>query len=67
MRPKAHNLKDKVKQALAEQEAAGIIRKSFSARSAPLKINITYNGRLLSTEQSDQTRRKPHSKHRRNI
>ena len=33
MRPIAHNLKDKVK-----QEAAGIIRKSFSAWSAPLKI-----------------------------
>ena len=44
MRPIAHNLKDKVKQALAEQEAAGIIRKSFSAWSAPLKIVINrYN------------------------
>ena len=38
MRPIAHNLKDKVKQALAEQEAAGIIRKSFSAWSAPWMI-----------------------------
>ena len=38
MRQIAHNLKDKVKQAIAEQEAAGIIPKSFSAWSEPLKI-----------------------------
>ena len=33
MRPLPHHLKDKVKKALAEQEAAGIIRKSLSAWS----------------------------------
>ena len=49
MRPLAHNLKDKVRKALAEQEAAGIIRKSFSEWSSALRVVHKQDGSIRIT------------------
>ena len=49
MRPLAHNLKDKVKRALAEQEVAGIIRTIFSEWASALRVVHKQDGSIRIT------------------
>ena len=49
VRPLSHNLKEKVKKALEEQESAGIIWKSYSAWSLALRIVHKQDGSVRIT------------------